>query len=183
MTLLVGRQEGHPACKKLSGGVLAWLSTWSEMKTCIWPSGCHCHSLSLASVKSSLVLPFWCRPTRVVPDKGPLNVCVCVCYPFNSTHYAKSYPQNGDRIVTIDSVTSFRPIAILYKPQPGTDVSDSNFQKGGETSIYVRQMSGGGRMSVHDNCRTTRCGIRHATARKTRLEAIPSSVRACQPVT
>jgi len=24
--LLVGRQEGHPACKKLSGGVLAWLS-------------------------------------------------------------------------------------------------------------------------------------------------------------
>ena len=80
MTLLVGRQEGHPACKKLSGGVLAWLSTWSEMQTCIWPSGCHCHSLSLASVKSSLVLPFWYRPTRVVLDKGPLNVCVCVLY-------------------------------------------------------------------------------------------------------
>ena len=28
LTLLVGRQEGHPACKKLSGGVLAWLSVW-----------------------------------------------------------------------------------------------------------------------------------------------------------
>jgi len=26
LTLLVGRQEGHPACKKLSGGMLAWLS-------------------------------------------------------------------------------------------------------------------------------------------------------------
>jgi len=26
LTLLVGRQEGHPACKKLSSGVLAWLS-------------------------------------------------------------------------------------------------------------------------------------------------------------
>jgi len=37
-TLLVGRQEGHPACKKLSGGVLAWLSVWSEMQTYIWPS-------------------------------------------------------------------------------------------------------------------------------------------------
>jgi len=24
LTLLVGRQEGNPACKKLSGGVLAW---------------------------------------------------------------------------------------------------------------------------------------------------------------
>ena len=26
LMLLVGRQEGHPACKKLSGGMLAWLS-------------------------------------------------------------------------------------------------------------------------------------------------------------
>ena len=26
-----------------------------------------------------LVLPFWYRLTRVVPDKGPLNVCVCAC--------------------------------------------------------------------------------------------------------
>jgi len=31
LTLLVGQQEGHPACKKLSGGVLAWLSVWSEV--------------------------------------------------------------------------------------------------------------------------------------------------------
>ena len=38
LTLLVGRQEGHPPCKKLSGGVLAWLSAWSEVQTCIWPS-------------------------------------------------------------------------------------------------------------------------------------------------
>jgi len=38
LTLLVGRQEGHPDCKKLSGEVLAWLSVWSEMQTCIWPS-------------------------------------------------------------------------------------------------------------------------------------------------
>ena len=38
LTLLVGQQEGHPACKKLSGGVLMWLSVWSEVLTCIWPS-------------------------------------------------------------------------------------------------------------------------------------------------
>jgi len=38
LTLLAGRQEGRPACKKLSGGVLAWLSVWSEVQTCIWPS-------------------------------------------------------------------------------------------------------------------------------------------------
>jgi len=38
LTLLVGRQEVHLACKKLSGGVLVWLSVWSEVQTCIWPS-------------------------------------------------------------------------------------------------------------------------------------------------
>ena len=45
----------------------------------LWPSRFHCHSLSLASGKSRLVLPFWYRLTRVVPEKGPLNGCVCVC--------------------------------------------------------------------------------------------------------
>ena len=68
-----GRASG---LQKLSGGVLAWLSVWSEVQTCICPSSCHCHSLSLASVKSRLVLPFWYRLTWVVPEKGPLNGCV-----------------------------------------------------------------------------------------------------------
>ena len=35
--------------------------------------------LSLASVKSRLVLPFWYWLSQAVPEKGPLNVCVCVC--------------------------------------------------------------------------------------------------------
>ena len=79
LTLLVGRQEGHPACRKLSGGLLVWLSAWSEVRTCIWPSWCHCHSVSLASVTSRLVLPFWYRLTWVVLEKGPLNGCMYVC--------------------------------------------------------------------------------------------------------
>jgi len=45
LTLLVGRQEGYPACKKLSGGMLAWLSAWGKV---------HSHSLSLAPVN-----PHW----------------------------------------------------------------------------------------------------------------------------
>ena len=38
--------------------------------------------LSLASVKFTLVLvlPFWYRLTRVVPDKGPLNGCARVVF-------------------------------------------------------------------------------------------------------
>jgi len=77
--MLVGWQEGHPACKKLSSGVLAWLSVWSEMQTCIWPIWCHCHSLSLAPVKSKLALPFWYRLTQVVPDKWPLSGVCVIC--------------------------------------------------------------------------------------------------------
>jgi len=91
LTPLVGWQEGHPPCKKLSGGVLAWLSVWSKVHTCIWPSGCHCHSLSLASVKSRLVLPFWYRLTRVVSAvKGVLYL---------HTH-TRTQPFNGPLSVT-----------------------------------------------------------------------------------
>jgi len=38
LTLLVGRQEGRPACKKLSGVMLAWLFVWSDVQVCIWHS-------------------------------------------------------------------------------------------------------------------------------------------------
>ena len=66
--------------------VLAWLSAWREVHTCIW---CHCHLLSLASVKSRLFLPFWYRFTRVFPEMAIkwvllffLNSLV-VCYRVN----------------------------------------------------------------------------------------------------
>ena len=73
----LGGRKGIQLVKKLSGEVLAWLSAWSDVQTCIWPSWCHCHSLSLAPVKSRLV--FWYWLTWVLPEKGPLNGCVCVC--------------------------------------------------------------------------------------------------------
>jgi len=38
LTLVVGRQKGHLACKTLTGGVLAWLSVWSKVQTCTWSS-------------------------------------------------------------------------------------------------------------------------------------------------
>ena len=37
LTLLVGRQEEHPVCKKLSDKMLAWLSIWIEVQM-IWSS-------------------------------------------------------------------------------------------------------------------------------------------------
>jgi len=50
LTLLVGQQERHPACKKTSGLMLAWLSVWGEVQICIWPSWCYCQSPSVASI-------------------------------------------------------------------------------------------------------------------------------------
>jgi len=32
LTLFVGHQEEHPACRKLSDEVLAWLSVWNEVQ-------------------------------------------------------------------------------------------------------------------------------------------------------
>jgi len=72
----LGGRKGIRSVKNLSGAVLSWLSVWSKVQTCIWSSWCHCHSLSLALVKSRLILPFWYRLTRVVP--GSKQVCLIV---------------------------------------------------------------------------------------------------------
>jgi len=74
--LLVGRQEGHPACKKLSGGV-------AGVVICVERGG-DLHMAQLMPLpltvscfsKIQIGLHFWCRLTRVVTEKGPLNGCV-----------------------------------------------------------------------------------------------------------
>ena len=77
LTLLVGRQEEHPACKNWAVGCRRGYLSGARCR--LADSWCHCHSLSLASVKSRSVLPFWYRLTRVIPEKWPLNGCVYVC--------------------------------------------------------------------------------------------------------
>jgi len=78
--LLVGWQEGHPACKKLSGGVLAWLSAWSEVQTLHMaqlmplPLTVSCFS------KIQIDLPFLVPAHLCSPGKRAVKrVCVCVC--------------------------------------------------------------------------------------------------------
>jgi len=48
--------------------------------------------MSLASVKSRLVLPFWFRLTWVVREKWPLNGCVCVVACNQTKIIFTSYP-------------------------------------------------------------------------------------------
>ena len=59
----LGGRKGIRPVKKL-----AWLSVWSKVQTCIWPSWCHCHSLSLVCVctVNTLLsdLSVYCRHSR-----------------------------------------------------------------------------------------------------------------------
>ena len=74
LTLLVGRQEGHPACKNWVVGCWRGYLSGAGCRLAYGPADA---TATLASVKFRLVLPFWYRPTRVVLDKGPSNGCVC----------------------------------------------------------------------------------------------------------
>ena len=69
LTLLVGWQEGHPACKKLGVGLLV-VMIWLELCTS-YSSNCH-HSAppsSLAPIKSRMET-FWYRFVWVVVENG-----------------------------------------------------------------------------------------------------------------
>jgi len=70
-TLLIGHQEEHPACKRLSDGVLAWLSVCSEVQmVCIWSSWRHCHPIILCFIRIQNVYAFL---VQIVLEKRPLN--------------------------------------------------------------------------------------------------------------
>jgi len=70
LSLSVGHQEEHPACKKLSDELLAWLSVRSKVQMiCIWSSWCHCHPIISCFIKIQNGLPFWCQLTEVVLEK------------------------------------------------------------------------------------------------------------------
>ena len=60
------------ACKKLSGGVLASLSDWSEVQTCILPSRCHCSSK--IQIGFTFVVPAHLGSPGQMAAK---QVCVC----------------------------------------------------------------------------------------------------------
>ena len=84
LTLLVGRQEGHPACKKTEWwdvGVVVWdeVQTLHIAQQMPLPLTISCSSKSRL-VLTFLVLPFWYLLTRVVPDifQNSSKMVVCV---------------------------------------------------------------------------------------------------------
>ena len=104
LTLLVGRQEGHPACNETE-----W---WGAGVVICLEQGADLHMAQLmplpltvsCSSKIRIVLPFWYRLTWVVPEKRPLNVCVCVC--------DRVQVLINDSCVTIASVFNYLCVAV-----------------------------------------------------------------------
>jgi len=136
LMLSVGQQEGHLDCKKW---VAACWHGCGKVQICIWPSWCHCHSLSLAPVNpdlfSFLVLPLWCQLTWVVPDKiqdghkTVVCVCMCVCVLIGKQWYQMPalIPSNsksgGNSCISISTNSRFAltPISTPVHPVPVTE--------------------------------------------------------------
>jgi len=59
---------------------ITWLSVWGEVRICLSPSKCHCHSLSLAPVNPDwFYLPgFWSTVLSIEPLVHCV-VCLSVC--------------------------------------------------------------------------------------------------------
>ena len=76
LTLLVGRQEEHPACKNWV--MKCWCGCLSGARCRLFAYGpadvtASQNQSSVASFKSRLVVPFWYRLTQVLLEKRPWN--------------------------------------------------------------------------------------------------------------
>jgi len=102
-TLLVGRQEEYPACKKTEW----WGTGWSEVQMiCIWFSWCHCHPIISCFSKIQNGLPVWCRLTQAVQEKRRLNgsssSSCCTEFPEFSTF--REIPEYSRFVATLEQV-------------------------------------------------------------------------------
>ena len=95
LTLLVGRQEGHPACKKTErwgAGMVICLERgpdWHMAQLMPLPLTVSCFS------KIQIGFTFLVLAHPGVPDKGPLNGCVFVLFVFWYWHQRGQPVQKG----------------------------------------------------------------------------------------
>jgi len=87
LTMLVGWQEGHPACKKTEwrgAGVVICLERGADLHMAqLMPLPLTVSCFSKIQIGFTF-LGYWL--TQVVPDKGPC-VCVCVCHTTNADQF------------------------------------------------------------------------------------------------
>jgi len=70
--LMIGWQEGHPACKKMSGGVLAWLSVWARCRFAYGPADSTAtHCLLLQEIQIGFGFTFLVLAHLGIPGQNP----------------------------------------------------------------------------------------------------------------
>jgi len=83
---------------------------------------CHCDSAFTRFIAKSVIIWTFSKTNFSISfeqhDKSS---------PFNSAHYIVLYPQNGDRIVTTDSVTSLHPMYTKTEDTPLDSLSITAF--------------------------------------------------------
>jgi len=78
LMLLVGRQEGHLACKNLVVGCCIYLERGADLHMAqLMPLPLTVSCFSKIQIGFTFLVP----AHLVVPETGPLNGCVCVCVP------------------------------------------------------------------------------------------------------
>jgi len=75
----LGGRKGIRPVKKWAVGCWHGYLSGARCRLAYVPADATSTHCLLATVKSRLVLLFWYWLTRVVPEKGPLTGCVCVC--------------------------------------------------------------------------------------------------------
>jgi len=95
--------------------VLAWLSVWSEVQSCIWPSCCHCHSPSLCFNKIQIGFTFLVPARPGGPGQRAVKRVLCICglfvaasFSYKSRHLKVILSNNSKQAVT----TSFMPVCV-----------------------------------------------------------------------
>ena len=78
LTLLVGRQKGHPACKNLTGGCWHSYLSGASCRLAHVPADATATTVSCFS-KIQIGFTFLVLAHLGSVGKGPLNGCVCVC--------------------------------------------------------------------------------------------------------
>jgi len=133
---------------------------------CIWSSWCHCHLSSLASLKSRMVLPFWCSLIQVVLEiQAVKQGCCCVLlsqdvfeslsnktrhlfyvhsYSHLRPHCVRVWPI-GDQVPPQQPLPTFRPMSIVAKWSPISATAELLFSflrvKGQKLSQTVEEWS------------------------------------------
>jgi len=133
LTLLVGCQEQHPACKNVSDELLEWLSVWNKVQmVCIWSGWCNFHPIIFCFVKIQIGLTLFMPAYPGCPGKEAVKQ-VSNKVSLSTTSFSFCFTRINATAVSIIAdmlmycythTTILRP---FYRDHPGEPVPEGDF--------------------------------------------------------